>query len=163
MGLEPGDQRCHICYHVTVIADLINDRKPYDIISFDFQRAFDKVPHNLLLKALQHLQLHSTSLQWIASFLTDRTQRVVLVDCVSTVSSGAVQGSVLGPTFFTVFIDPLLCRLNERIPGMSFAFADDVKFVSETGKASSVKTQVAIDIVKEWSDEQEMPLSVEKG
>ena len=85
------------------------------------------------------------------------------VSKVAAVSSGVVQGSVLGPAFFTVFIDPLLCRLNEHIPCKSFAFANDVKFVSETGTASSVKAQVAIDIVKEWSDEQEMLLSVEKS
>ena len=90
----------------------------------------------------------------------------MLGDCVSkvsAVSSGIVQGTVLGPTLFTVFIDPLLSRLNERIPSMSFAFADNVKFVSETRKAPSVKAQLAIDIVKEWSDEQEMPLNVEKS
>ena len=56
----------------SLIANLVNAHKSYDIITFDFQRIFDKVPHHLLLEALKGQQL-----KWIASFLSGRTQQVI--------------------------------------------------------------------------------------
>ena len=57
-----------------VIAAFINQNEASDIISFDFKRAFEKVPHSLLLDSLRTLHLHNLSLQWIgiASRLVDR-------------------------------------------------------------------------------------------
>ena len=57
-----------------LIANLVNAHKSHDIITFDFQRTFDKVPHHLLLEALKGQQLPKTSLKWITSFLSERTQ-----------------------------------------------------------------------------------------
>ena len=34
------------------IAKYLNVRSAFDIITFDFKRAFDKVPHSLLIKSL---------------------------------------------------------------------------------------------------------------
>jgi hypothetical protein len=49
-------------------------KENFDIISFDFQRAFDKMLHDLLLHSLSEINLHPNSLSWFASFLQDRTQ-----------------------------------------------------------------------------------------
>jgi hypothetical protein len=43
------------------LSKYLNERKSFDIFSFDFQRAFDKVPHDLLLEALDSLGLHATN------------------------------------------------------------------------------------------------------
>ena len=53
------------------------------------------------------------------------------------VPSGVVQGSVLGPTFFTVFINSLLCKLSHLIPKQLSAFADDLKFITGVDDDSS--------------------------
>ena len=51
-----------------------------------------------------------TALSWFSSYLTDRQQRVKIVDCLSTslpTSCGVPQGSVHGPFLFTLFTTPL--------------------------------------------------------
>ena len=46
----------------SLVADLVNENEPFDIVSFDFKRAFDKMPHALLIEALNDLKLHRSSL-----------------------------------------------------------------------------------------------------
>ena len=69
-----------------------------DVLYLDFAKAFDKVPHQRLIHKLSQTAFRSKA------FLTDRRQRVVLVDSMSGwthVSSGVPQGSVLGPSSST--------------------------------------------------------------
>jgi hypothetical protein len=63
-----------------------------------------------------------------------------------------VQGSVAGPTCFTVFIDSLLQALHEVLDN-SFAYADDLKFVSETSDDGHCKAQAAVSLVEQWSEQ----------
>ena len=148
------------------LADLVNKNEPFDINSFDFKSAFDKVPHALPMEALRGLHLHYTSLQLITSFLTDRSQQVVLskeVSSISVVLSGVVQGAVLGPTFFTVFIDSPLCKLSHLIPKQLLTFADDLNLSTGVDDDSSNLAQEAVAIVYEWSESHKMALSTGKN
>ena len=50
-----------------------------DIIYFDFAKAFDTVNHDLLLfKLKQNFQIDGRLLKFIANYLKDRRQRVIL-------------------------------------------------------------------------------------
>ena len=58
----------------------IDEGSPVDIIYLDFQKAFDKVPHQrLLLKSKAH-GIWDGIIDWIEQWLTDSRQRDV-VDC----------------------------------------------------------------------------------
>lgn len=147
------------------IADLVNQSKPYDIITFDFRRAFDRVPHADMLAALADVGLQHTSLKWFSSYFSDRQQRVVVAGTSSEpkgVTSGVVQGSVLGPLCFSIFINPLLVRLADLLPNSSFAYADDVKFVIGTTEKDYALASSAITVLSAWAVKHNMPLSLEK-
>ena len=71
----------------------------------DFSKAFDKVDHKRLLLKLHRFGINTDVITWIGSFLSNRTQRVVLEGEESDsdtcpVMSGVPQGSVLDPVCF---------------------------------------------------------------
>ena len=86
----------------------------------DFKKAFDRVPHDIVLKKLNcEFGVNSSLLDLICNYLSGRPQFTVLNGVRSDllpVSMGIPQGSVLGPTLFVVFTnDLLLCLLGPFI------------------------------------------------
>ena len=49
-----------------------------DVVYMDFQKPFDTVPHRRLLEKLESYGIRSKTERWIASFLGDRRQRVMV-------------------------------------------------------------------------------------
>lgn len=73
------------------------------IIFLDFAKAFDTVPHKRRILKLSLLYLDPDVPAWIASFLTNHSQFVLIDNHCSNrlpVTSGVLQGSVLGPLLF---------------------------------------------------------------
>ena len=132
-----------------------------DIIYFDFSKAFDSVSHKLLLKKLTAYGISGKLHDWIANFLENRRQRVVLNGCKSDwvkVTSGVPQGSVLGPLLFLIFVNDLpgnikFCKVK--------MFADDVKLYSKA-KDNHARIQFDISKVCDWSKKWQLPLNSQK-
>ena len=59
------------------ITKWIDEGSPLDIIYLDFQKAFDKVPHQRLLFKLKGNGIGDGIIDWIEQWVTDRRQRVV--------------------------------------------------------------------------------------
>ena len=60
------------------ITKAIDEGKPYDVIYLDFAKAFDKVPHQRLLHKIESHGISGNVAAWIAEWLHDRKQTVVL-------------------------------------------------------------------------------------
>ena len=60
------------------ITKWVYDGSPVDVLYLDFQKAFDKVPHQRLIRKLKLHGMGNSIINWIAHWLTDRRQRVVM-------------------------------------------------------------------------------------
>ena len=74
------------------ITKWIDEGSPVDIIYLDFQKAFDKVPHQRLLLKLKAHNIRDSIIDWIEQRLTDRRQRVVVDGEVSNWKSVFLSG-----------------------------------------------------------------------
>ena len=102
----------------------IDDKYQTDVIILDFSKAFDTVPHRRLLQKLERYGLDHSCLNWIAEWLNQRTQVVVLDGEQSgavNVRSGVPQGTVLGPLLFLLYINDIGSNISSTIK----LFADD--------------------------------------
>ena len=76
----------------------------------DLSKAFDTLDHNILIKKLAHYGINGTPLEWFPSYLTGRSQYVEIDGVSSNVlslSTGALQGSILGPLLFLIYMNDI--------------------------------------------------------
>ncbi|KAF7246285.1 DNA-dependent protein kinase catalytic subunit [Varanus komodoensis] len=133
-----------------------------DVVYLDFSKAFDKVPHDILVEKLRSFGIHQSTVQWIRAWLTDRKQKETISGESSgwrPVTSGVPQGSVLGPILFNLFINDM----KEGVNSLLIKFADDTK----TGAVATTEEQVLqilkdLDRLWKWAGDNRMAFNVDK-
>jgi hypothetical protein len=135
-----------------------------DVIYLDFAKAFDTVPHERLKKKMKAHGIGGALFKWIAAWLSDRKQRVVLNGKESSweaVLSGVPQGSVLGPLLFTIFINDLDLAISDL--ELLIKFADDTKISRViSSDADRAGLQHALDKLVAWTEKWGMLFNVKK-
>ena len=124
-GFIPGHsttfQLLDIYYHICQTFE----NKQYSCMVFcDISKGFDRVWHKGLIFKLKQNGFDGNFLHWLASYLADRKQCVVLNASLSAtrdVLAGVPQGSVLGPLFFLIYVNDIA----EQLLSLTRLYADD--------------------------------------
>ena len=132
-------------------AKILDNTGQVDTFILDFEKVFDTPPHELLKSKLFSYGIGGKTLKWIDSFLCFRKQRVV-VNGVKTdwapVLSGVLQGTVLGPLLFSLYINDISSDIEPEIR----LFADDYVCYREIkDEEDTIKLQRDIDRLGSWA------------
>ena len=138
------------------VTNLIHKDNLVDVKNIDFQKAFDKVPHEALIFKLERCGLGKAEIRWIRNWLTNRKQRVHINGKYSDwaeVESGVPQGSVLGPILFIMFIDDISWEVRSRLS----IFADDLKVMGTVNSTEQCQQlQDDLTIITDWATRWDM-------
>ena len=136
------------------------------VLYLDISKAFDMVNHQLLIGKLASYGVENPLLAWFDSFLSNRHQIVKINSSLSNavpVRSGVIQGSVLGPLLFLVFINDI-CECFSV--GKSLLFADDLKVVYSFSphELSNIRNCISTELnkVAQWCSEWQLELNTAK-
>ena len=128
----------------------IDAGKQTDCLIMDFSKAFDKVTHSLLQHKLDHYDIRGKTGEWIKTFLSDRSQSVVIEGESSDkipVESGVPQGSVLVPSLFLFYINDM----PEGITSKVRLFADDtIAYLTISSDQDARTLQSDLDKLTKW-------------
>ena len=129
----------------------------------DISENFDRVWHDVLIQKIKSFRIYDTPLKLIEKFVSNIYQRVVLNGQSSSwtvVSAGVPQGSVLGPLFFLMYFNDLICGLSSTTK----LFADDTSLFSVVYDITQSTNELNDDLAKlsNWASQWKMSFNSDK-
>ena len=134
------------------------------VVSMDLSKAFDVIQYPLLLSKLKAYGMDDTSCALLRNYLSGRSQRVKVGDTFSdweSVRRGVLQGSVLGPMLFNIFINDLFFHVKKAKLN---AYADDHQVYYSHNDPAVLEACVSHDVrvANQWYQENGMLVNESK-
>ena len=155
-----------LCSVVNDLMIMMDEGKCGILILLDLSAAFDTVVHSLMLKDLQAIGIEGEALDYLKTFLINRTYCVQIGRAFSrtkVLARGVPQGSVLGPILFCIYTIELMHLLRDH--GVNFQlYADDTQFYLSLGNVEESErkiNEVMVD-VKRWMNSKQLKLNDRK-
>jgi hypothetical protein len=124
-GFQPGISTVHHLTKLTnYVAKELNNKNFVIGIFLDLKKAFDVVPHKILIEKLKKLGIGGTEIMWFTNYLAGRSQKVDIggkLSDIEQITISILQGSILGPILFLCFINDLPNCIDMH----ALLFADD--------------------------------------
>src|SRR5436190_4025821 len=167
---QSGFRKNHSCETAiqTVIDDwkmIISEGDIVGVIFLDLKRAFETVDRDRLLNKLYQYGIRRMVLEWLRSYLNNRTQQVRFNEQWSkqiTTKYGVPQGSVLGPLLFTIYINDIvqICPEECNIK----MFADDTIIYVKGGGSEEVEVKLnrVLPVVENWMNINKLKMNAAK-
>ena len=117
-------------------------------IAVDLSKAFDSLPHGLLVAKLFAYGVTLPACKLLCSYLHNRHQRVKISDAKSdwlNIEKGVPQGSILGPLLFNIFINDIFFIDNDVT---MYNYADDNCIAYAHKDIETIKSVLERDIKK---------------
>ena len=134
-GMQSGFRSGYGC--VTATLKVLNDvtialdsKQFCAAIFIDLAKAFDMVDHFILVGRLRSIGVSEGSLAWFANYLSQRVQCIKSENLLSQplpVTKGVPQGSILGPTLFSIYINNIAQAVGSSLIHL---YADDSLILS---------------------------------
>ena len=125
----------------------------------DFSTEFDKISHKFILSKLHYYFIGNCTLSRIGAFLSSHTQTTVVNGVHSSyveVTSVVLQGSVLGPMLFLLYINNAIMSQIKLFAG------DDALHRNIRNQNDQVILHNDQDTISSWADKWLMELNINK-
>lgn len=123
------------------------------VIFMDLKRAFETIDRRKLLEKLYQYGIRGVVLEWLKSYLSNRKQKLRFNDTWSKVIEnefGVLQGSVLGPLLFIIYINNIIGVCSEDCNIKMFADDTLIYVGEESCEELERKINTVLGIVEEW-------------
>lgn len=151
------------------ICEAIDEKLTVIGLSLDQSRAFDCISFEILFKRLEQYGIRGEVNKWFQSYMLGR-QQYVEVDgqksLLRELLQGVIQGSILAPTLFILYIDSLAyefsCEFSDE--EMMVIYADDVNYMIKARRnAIQQKAQQVCKKIENWFLENRLVLNSSKS
>ena len=134
------------------------------VVAIDLSKAFDCMPHGLLLAKLSAYGFDNDACELMKSYTMNRQQRVKIGEQFSEWVNnikGVPQGSILGPLLFNIFVnDFLYANFSSKI----YNYADDNTLCCTDSNVDQLKNKLQMDcqLAKNWFEKNSMRANATK-
>ena len=134
------------------------------VVFLDLSKAFDSVDHLLLQDKLTTIGIAPSARRWFSSYLSNRSQRTIIGESKSlplTSDTGVPQGSVLGPTLFSIMINDMPSACPDCT---AVLFADDTTIYAIGKNVNEIACQLSTALARcqHWLSDNHLQLNLAK-
>ena len=147
------------------ITNSFNKNEKSLAIFLDLSKAFDTISIKILLKKLDHYGIRGEAYIWFKNYLLNRKQQVVCSGILSSTNNsstmGFLQGSILGPLLFLIYVNDFKNCLTKT---KAIMFADDATVWTSNKNTSTLfqLMQSEVELIDRRLISNKLSINIEK-